>query len=210
MGFKTRSTNTSYWNVKMGGIVRTVRADTAGAVPRTNKNGDTVYEIVQKEWEGLLSDISIQEGKFGPQVVLNFVEDGHNTQISMNPYSNYGRTFLMKLPNMNLEEKFTISPYEFTPENSDRVRTGVSIFQNGEKIMPYWTQENPGKKPDWEETTVKGKKVMNNDKEIEYLLGVAQEQFIDKFESKMPATDNVPVETVTEDTFVEEEDDMPF
>jgi len=211
MGFGTRKSNTSYWTIMMGSIRKKVNADVAGAQKRVNKNGDDVWELVEDNYTGTLNNIQIKEGTFGDEMHLEFP----GITIRFNVYSQYGRNFLLRFPKLDLNEEFTITPYEFNDDGKNRV--GVSIIQNDEKIKAFWTKDNPGDKPDWEQKKSQGKMVWNNDAEMEYLVECFNGKLKkDKFEPKnvaAPEVEEPTPEVVNEPAGgidLEEEDDLPF
>ncbi len=205
MGFETRKTNTSFWTIMMGSLVKKVTGDTPGSKERTNKNGDTIFEVFEEAFTGTLKNIKVEEKKFGEVFEMTFGDGGSDVQVSFNVYSQYGRDFMLKLPELDLNKEFTLRPYDFEPEGKRRV--GISIIQDGDKVDKYWSKEKPGKKPDWVETEGKGKDkgktIWNNDDEMEYLKEAAMKKF-GKF------TPEVTTEATNDAEEVAEEDDLPF
>lgn len=196
MGLETRKSNGTYLNIMFGKLVQSVNASTEGAVERENKNGKKVYELLHDKLKGVVTDVTIDDSSdYGDQFIFT-VKDGSDTFfVKFNVYSAYGRSFLMKMLNIDFDEQVAIAPYSF--EDGDKTITGITFYQDGEKVENKWTKDNPGKMPELEQKKVKGKMKWNDDKRMEFLLKQFNKlEFAGEPEPEVDA--------------VAEEDDLPF
>lgn len=129
----------TYLSILFGGIREKVTKDTPGAVPRVNKNNDEVWERVDKSLEGKLVDIFYKEHhEYGNSYEIVIDDGDEKFNLSLHEDSKYAIQFLSRFPNINLKEFITIVPYEFTPADSDKKRSGLNIFQGDNKIADYF------------------------------------------------------------------------
>lgn len=204
MGLKSRTGGSiTYLNVMFGKLVQKVNADREGAQKRFNKKGDEVWELHHDSFEGRLIEASINPGNFGETIDLVFEDDGKRYKISMLFESSYGRSFLFKIPNINTEELMILAPYSF--EDGDRTVTGITVYQEGDKLGNFWTKEEPGKLPDLEVIKRKGKPDMYDDGDRMEFLKKAFEHAFGGMEP--PAQEEKEPE---KEAVIEEEDDLPF
>ena len=94
MGLETRQTG-NFITILGGKLCQRVSEDTVGAVKRTNKLGNVVYEKFYDSFTGKLIDVKVQDGAYGK--TWNFVfkdkEEPYTLQLS---YSNSFSTALLK------------------------------------------------------------------------------------------------------------------
>ena len=201
MGLETRQSSGTYLNIMFGKLVQKVNANTQGAIERENKKGNTVYELYHDKLTGIIADAKIEESEYGARMVLTVNDNGETFFVQFNVDSPNGRSFLFKMNNMDFSTKITIAPYSFEDKDTERTVTGISFYQNDDKVMNTWTKDKPGKLPAMEKTTFKGKEVWDDTKRMKFL---AKE--FSKFDFSTP-------ELVDADEGGSEEvaeDDLPF
>ncbi|MHA1903892.1 MAG: hypothetical protein ACW977_07970 [Candidatus Thorarchaeota archaeon] len=210
MGLKTKKGkgNAKYLNVMFGKVVQKVKADTEGAISRVNKNGDTVYENHYDSFSGSLVSARIESTeKYGDFVELVMESDGDYFNVQFPVRSGYGRSFMYRLPNLEVTEEFEITPYDFENNEGKRV-SGLNLYQNGEKILSFWTRENPGKLPELEEVEFQGKTRWDDGKRTKYLVKAFNKKMSGMAPPEpKPEPKPKPKAKVAE---VEEDDDLPF
>lgn len=177
MGLDTRQTG-NFITILGGKLCQRVSEDTIGAVKRTNKLGNVVYEKFYDSFTGKLIDIKVQDGAYGK--TWNFVfkdkEEPYTLQLS---YSNSFSTALLKmLPNIDLTKEMKISP---SVKEIDGVnRSSLFINQDGKAMKHAYSRENPNGMPDMEQVTVKGVLVWDDTKRLEFLDKMVHETILPK------------------------------
>lgn len=177
MGLDTRQTG-NFITILGGKLCQRVSEDTVGAVKRTNKLGNVVYEKFYDSFTGKLIDIKVQDGTYGK--TWNFVfkdkEEPYTLQLS---YSNSFSTALLKmLPNIDLTKEMKISP---SVKEIDGVnRSSLFINQDGKAMKHAYSRENPNGMPDMEQVTVKGVLIWDDTKRLEFLDKMVHETILPK------------------------------
>jgi hypothetical protein len=200
MGLDTRQTG-NFITILGGKLCQRVSEDTIGAVKRTNKLGNVVYEKFYDSFTGKLIDIKVQDGTYGK--TWNFVfkdkEEPYTLQLS---YSNSFSTALLKmLPNIDLTKEMKISP---SVKEIDGVnRSSLFINQDGKAMKHAYSRENPNGMPDMEQVTVKGVLVWDDTKRLEFLDKMVHETIIPKLRAingetpvVAPTSEEIKVEDV--------------
>ena len=198
MGLDTRQTG-NFITILGGKLCQRVSEDTIGAVKRTNKLGNVVYEKFYDSFTGKLIDIKVQDGTYGK--TWNFVfkdkEEPYTLQLS---YSNSFSTALLKmLPNIDLTKEMKISP---SVKEIDGVnRSSLFINQDGKAMKHAYSRENPNGMPDMEQVTVKGVLVWDDTKRLEFLDNMVQTVILPKLRE---INGNAPVAPVANEIKAEE------
>ena len=134
-----------------GDFRMSVPEGTEGAIRREYETSDgkkgEKHELVYKSIAGKIVDVSFYDGDFGKSVLVSFdFEDGSEpVTAAFSTNTPYGEDVMKKLPNINLNEWVTFSPFAFTDERG-KERKGVSITQGDEKIQNFFTQVTQDKK----------------------------------------------------------------
>jgi hypothetical protein len=188
MGLDNRQTG-NFITILGGKLCQRVSEDTLGAVKRTNKLGNVVYEKFYDSFTGKLIDIKVQDGTYGK--TWNFVfkdkEEPYTLQLS---YSNSFSTALLKmLPNIDLTKEMKISPSVKEVDGKDR--SSLFINQDGKTIKHAYSKETPNGLPQMEQVTVKGVLVWDDTKRLEFLDNMVHTLIIPKFQTIAGA--NAPV-----------------
>ena len=120
-----------------GNFHQKVQQGTAGAVERTIEKDDltqeTVYELLHKSVTGVITNAYIEDGQFGKNLKIEIDNDGI---ISLNMKSQYAESLLRRLPNINVSEPVSLSPYNFSKDS--KKFKGISVSQNGEKLQDHY------------------------------------------------------------------------
>lgn len=147
------------------------------------KKGEVIHKNPAGEYEthggvtGILTDIFVKtDGKYGPELHLSLF-DKNVYVLQMKLDSGYGRAFLKIIPNADLAIPMSIVPTYRPPKDGQEFgESGMIITQGGKALKWAYTKDNPNGLPPLEQLTVKGKKVWDNTKQIEFLLNVALNQ----------------------------------
>lgn len=128
--------NMTFLDVKNGNIVKKAEPGQIGAIKRewevAGKSGES-WEVLYKNLTGTIENIEIKELEFGD--ILNItITDKEKVVLGMRVDSIYFRSFVQKLPKINLEAPVIFNAYKFTPKGSLYEISGISLKQHGEKI----------------------------------------------------------------------------
>ena len=220
MGFNNhQGGNNQYAQISNGKIVIASREPKEGHVPRVNKVGTTVYEKHHDEYTGYLVDIAVDEGKYGKQWVFTMRDNPEDGKVILQAFydSSYGTGVVNSLLNtqLDLSQKFTISPYDFETTDGKR-RTGVTIKQRGQKIPWQYTKDNG--LPAWEQVKVKGAMTWDSTASLEFLEAKIADEITPRIGKTLeygPDTPDaqpapVPVVQLTKAEPTTGDDELPF
>lgn len=147
-------------NKKFNGIFASVLAtgeisvkceeDEVGAVKREYEDSQTKemkikWEKIYTELSGLITSIKFFEGDYGKLLQLTVDDNGSEVVLGFPTSSNFCEDLMKKLPNVDLGELVIIKPYAFTDKVSKKLKKGVTITQDGEKINSYFSNFIDGK-----------------------------------------------------------------
>lgn len=143
MGLEVRSGgNKNYLQVIGGKLTRKVDENTPGAESRKNKNDVVVWELrYDILTDCIYQDLQFEDSDYGEQLKLEVMSDGELYVISVPLESRYGNSLMWKLPFIDVEKKFNISPYDFEPEPGKKI-VGFSIVQGNTKVESGYDTEN--------------------------------------------------------------------
>lgn len=200
MGLNNRQEG-NFISILQGKFCQRVPEGTEGAVKRTNKLGNVVYEKFYDSFTAKLVDIRVQDGTYGK--TWNFVfkdkEEPYTLQLS---YSNsFSTAFLKMLPNIDLTKEMKISPS--VKDVDGKPRSSLFVNQDGKAIKHAYSKENPNGLPPMEQVTVKGTLVWDDTKRLEFLDKMVHEVIIPKLRAlngetlvTAPAEEELKVENI--------------
>lgn len=207
----------TYLSISFGKIREKVTKDTPGAVSRTNKLGDIVWERVDNSIEGRIVDISYKEhSEYGNSYEIVIDDDKEKFNLSLHEDSKFANQFLTKFPNVDISKFVTISPYEFTPSDSDKKRSGLNLYQEDKKLENFFASKVNDKWiykeefPEAPEGAPDKKKWKKYSIEVqEFLYDYFKTSIKPKFEQKSTESYNhFPTKNIV--TKPEEYEDLPF
>lgn len=151
-------TNLTYLSVSDGNLVRQHKTSNDRTVERITKTGKLVFEERFKDLTGNITNVNTRENDYGKQWQLTF-QDGADTYIVSMPYSSrYASSFLKALPNINIEDQIRFMPWAMKDKNDvSKTVTGITCYQDGNKIAPAYTKDEPNGLPQMIKIKVKGK-----------------------------------------------------
>ncbi len=121
---------------------------TEGAVKReyedSKGNKGVKHELVFDKMTGKITKVAFAETDFGKLLHLTITDEKGDMVLSVSTSQNYGEDLMKKLPNLDLEQDVVLSPYSFT-DDKGKLRKGVSVVQNGEKIKNFFYDEKTEK-----------------------------------------------------------------
>jgi len=142
--------NKIFYNIVNGKIVNKVKEDTPNAVKRENKKGDIVYELVWDSLDGIIAKLEFKDHQeYGKSLVITIDEDGVLSQLQLSCNSKYFHSFVARIKACDLSANIKIVPFSFDDkekkkrDGTPKVNTGITLYQDDNKIEPNITKENP-------------------------------------------------------------------
>jgi len=137
---------TVYWNITGGKFARNANEGEAGAMKRENKFKKIVWEIFSDGLTGNIIDVNVYENSFDgiktKQLVIKLIPvEGWVYVINVSKESRYFNSFIEKLPNININEKVELYPYNFEDKETGKKQTGITVIQNGIKITTAYKEK---------------------------------------------------------------------
>lgn len=187
--------NTTYLSVADGNLVRQHKQANERTTERLTKTGKLVFEERFKDLTAKLENITTRTNEYGTQWQLHF-KDGDASYVVSLPYSSrYTSSFLKALPNLDTSKDVRFMPWAMKDKlDATKIITGVTLYQDGEKIAPAYTREDPNGLPQMVKIKVKGKEQWDDSDMMQFLEQMAFKLFAD-------ANDN---------NLVLDEDETPF
>lgn len=212
-----------YYSVFDGAFRRKVRENTEGAMERINKLGKQVFEVEVDQLAGIIENIHTEPSDYGEQIkiTLDANADGKHPVLSFGMESKDGRDVLRKLPALDFSKEVVFAPYKFQPDDSDAPRSGLSIYQDGEKVENHFfdtatkTFKHGFPTIDWDKATKSQQKVYQIERD-EFLQNYFREHVLSKFtegarelprRKEAPNSDPDAIDKAFEDAFP---DKAPF
>ena len=197
-----------------GKFCERVQAGTPESIERVNKIGNTVHELFHDNFTGKLIDIKTRDGEYGKTWNFHF-KDKEDVYILQLSYSNsFSTAFLKMLPNIDLTKEMKVSPS--VKEVDGKKKSSLFVNQDDTAIKHAYTMAEPNGMPDMEQITVKGEKVWDDTKRMEFLEAMVQKDIMPKLteagnvnpiatatETPTPATPNVAEDEINPE-------DIPF
>jgi hypothetical protein len=193
-----------------GKITKKVPEGTEGAIKRTNKKEDVVYEVHYDYVKGLLLDIGVSDHKdYGKQWLFTLRDGVEMYQLRIGENTPALTSLLKVLPNCCLKQPITIEPYDFTGKDGKK-RSGVTLKQEGKKVERFFTREDPKGLPDIRPiATADGKETWDSSEQMQFL-----KKYVDEHITPQLAGTSALLNTLQEDGQEQENalnpDDMPF
>jgi len=175
MGLQNNTPRT-YVSIVDGKITLRAKQDTPGALERTTKEGNKVYELRYDSLSGYLTNIATRDGKFGKEWILSITDGSAVYQLSMHYRGGNARGFLYSLPNVdfNLPIKFTPWSKEVKNEAGEFVKKSalyLSQIKDSQEVQVPWrfTKEDPQGLPELQEVMFQGKTALDDTERMEWL-----------------------------------------
>lgn len=164
-----------------GKFCQRVKEGTAGAVQRTNKLGNTVYEKFYDSFTGKLVNIKTQDGPYGKNWVFSFKDSADVYHLQLSYSNSFATAFLKILPNVDLSKEMKVSPS--VKEVDGKNKSTLFINQGGQPIKHAFTKDNPNGLPNMEQVTVKGQPVWDDTKRIAFLHEMVNTTILPKLQA---------------------------
>jgi hypothetical protein len=170
--------NTTYLSVADGNLVRQHKQANDRTSERLTKTGKLVFEERFKDLTAKLDGIATRENDYGKQWQIKFQDKGDFYIVSLPYSSRYASSFLKVLPNIDLSKEIRFMPWAMKDKNDPtKTITGITMYQDGEKLAPYYTKEDPKGLPQMVKIKVKGKEQWDDSDMMSYLEDMALNLF---------------------------------
>lgn len=179
--------NTIYLSVADGNLVRQHKQANERTTERLTKTGKLVFEERFKDLTANLESIQTRTNEYGTQWQLFFKDADSNYVIALPYSSRYASSFLKALPNVDINKEIRFMPWAMKDKNdATKTITGITLYQDGNKVAPYYTKEDPKGLPPMVKIKVKGKEQWDDSDMMSFLEQEALKMFADQ-------NDNNPV-----------------
>jgi hypothetical protein len=180
----TGGSNTIFLSISDGALTRTFKEANQNTRERVTKTGRLVHEQHFRDVEGLITGLETRENDYGKQWWLS-LEDGDEKYIITMPYSSrYASSFLKALPNLDKSKNVKIMPWSMTDkQDASKKVTGVTMYQDGIKVLPAYTKDEPNGLPQMKQVKIKGKITWDDSDMMEFLEKAAMSWLNDNSEA---------------------------
>lgn len=205
----------NYFNIVEGKLTIRVPEGTPNALTRTNKIGKTVHEVKHDSFTGKIDSITTSDSPYGKNWEIDFkANDESIWTLQLGYSSSFAKALLKKLPNIDLTNDVTISPFsgEITQDDGTKKKIStITVYQNGVKIEPFYNKENPNGLPQMELITVKGVETWDDTKQLKFLEEMVKTTMQSVSKTSTPQTIEEMQEALKDDNVVLiDEEDLPF
>lgn len=165
-----------YLTISNGKVVLPVHEGTEGAVPRTNKKGNTVWEKFYNSIEGVILSVDLRRNQdWEDDLIIKITDNGEIFQVQMPIDSRYAQSFMLCAKNIDTASPIRITPWSKTIDGKTKSR--LYLQQHGMDIEYYHTKDDPKGMPQATKVMFKGKEQWDFIAQIEFLLKETLEHF---------------------------------
>ncbi len=175
LGKRDRKPGVTWFKTFGGLICRTVKEPTEDSRSRINAVGDEVHEEYYDALEGRITEIALNQFTYGDNVIrtleIELADEGSGERgrLSLPLLSQQARSFLVKIEGADVTK-----PLRIDCGNIEGKKTQwLTITQNGKKIPPLYTKENPNGLPQWKEVMVSNQRQWDRSEELTFLENIA-------------------------------------
>ncbi len=147
--------------------VTDVELKSNGIFKRVNKIGNTVFEKYYDKFTGFLKNIKTNEGAYGKSWIFTFKDENEIYHLQLSYSNSFATAFLKMLPNIDVSKVMTLSPS--VKEIDGKNKSSLFVNQDGSVIKHAYTMDKPNGLPDMEQVMVKGEKVWDDTKRLQFL-----------------------------------------
>lgn len=147
--------STTWLTARAGKLCMNVPEGTPKCYPKLDKNGNPTgyFEVRYDLIEGILIGIELRErtheGNTYKSWLLTFLDEHYLIyKVEMNYSSSYAKRFLNCSMNLKMQQPFMLKVWKLKDKETDKEIQGSTCWQDGQKVPPIYTKENPGSKPE--------------------------------------------------------------
>lgn len=182
-----------YVNIIKGQFALKCNEGTEGASSRENKNGDTVYELLYDQLEGMIKRIELTKGKYGHRIEIDI--DDVTLQIGWKDFTPRDR-FIKCLPNVDFTK-----PVKLKVWINEQNKTAFVMEQDGQIVKQKWTRANPGDMPEPKQTKEFDGSTSWDFREVEAFLHQTLMDEINRLDSRLDSFEDTGIVEYAEETF---------
>lgn len=177
---ETTKTKYNYYSMLNGKISRTFKEKPSDVetVTRTNKSGNVVYDQhFDNLQEVMMTGVRMKTDDYGEWLEIKFNSDTYGASIfTIGITSGYYRSFMERLPNIDLNYPVTINAWELTTDKGS-IKRGLWFSQNNHKVEKYYTKETPNGLPQSKVVVVNKKNVYDWTDQLNFYEEVLKGKF---------------------------------
>lgn len=148
-GLTNRSGNMTFLKIAEGKIRTKAKANDPGAEYRKVEVSGKVYEMweyVYTDLEGVIQKVEMKSHEtFGDQALVTITDGDQVFGLTLPEKSGNFRSFAYLFPNLDFSKEVVIKPYSMAVKDKDYKNTGITMYQDGEKVLNYfkdWDKDN--------------------------------------------------------------------
>lgn len=227
MGLQNNTPRT-YVSIVDGKITLRAKPDSPGAIMRTTKEGNDVYEHRYDSLSGYLTNIATRDGKFGKEWLLTVTDGTDVYQLSMHYRGGNARGFLYSLPNVDFNYPIIFKPWakEVMGDDGKMVKKSAlylsQIIGGAEQQVPWkFTKEDSHGLPELTKVMFQGEEKYDDTARMEWLDKLVFDHILSdiqfanakRHQGELPTTTTEDVVPDLEPEHITSEppiDDLPF
>ncbi len=203
-GLGTRNENITYLGMFEGMLVREVLEGTENATKRTKKNGKEVWEIHFNILGGNFVNIRVKQDNEDRMYWEFTIEwEGMDFILSVGYTSVAARGVLSRLKNMDFSKIIEFKTY-WIEGDDDIYRAFLTPYINDQKVVPFYTREEPKDLPPSVEKIINNQKQMDSTAQMEFYQKQVVEEILPKMREAHPLSE-AAVQESEKSPFTEEE-----
>lgn len=179
--------NVMFMNIVLGSLrVRHQKPIEGETETRTIESGGSkrdIHEQVFSSVTGRIEMITIKESNndYGDEIKIVLNDGDQRYSIGTQVDGGYAANFMNRMCNVDPNKEVALTPYRMEREDKPgKYNTGISIKQEGEKIMPKFTKQSEVQLPKWEKIDLpNGKVYWDNTKTVKALIGYMAKRIYD-------------------------------
>ena len=173
----TQSGGLKYLSFMSGKFVQRVDENTTGATPRVlekgKNSGQTVHELHYDTYEGQIYKMQTEASEYGTRLhvfidVSTPEEPDSKVKLSLPFSSGPAKGLLSRLPKLVLSKDVELKGYYIKNDNTGRYNAYLVPYQDGQKITPFYTKDEPNGLPQMKKIKVKGQDVWDDTEQLEF------------------------------------------
>lgn len=183
--------HTSYFNVSHGKVCARSTSDNPQAQKKVNaKTGEEYYLLEYDFIEGVITGVNLKKTTIPgtnneiEKLAITGKSPEGKWQLEIMFPSRYADGFFKRIDAVNLGEKVRIAVGIFKDRDTGKENPYLIMYQNGEKIEPYYTREGEHQWPELKKVVFQGKEQWDSTD----ILKLIRETILPRIQKKIEAT----------------------
>lgn len=198
MGLENREGG-NYITILQGKFCQRVPEGTVGAIQRTNKLGNVVWEKFYDSFEAKLVGVRTQDGAYGKSWMFDFQDNEEVYHLQLSFSNSFATAFLKMLPNIDVTKKMKLQPSVKLIDGKNK--SSLFVNQNGASIKHAFTRDNPNGLPPMEQVTIKGVQVWDDTAQLEFLQNMVMTTIVPRLDAPLTPLETPAPATAQPDDF---------